>query len=125
MGAIKSVLGPAKNAKETDLEEEIFKDVEELNSSETVEEFTEIDNSIIEDEEVIVIDEENDIEEGYKVVCYFTNWAWYRPEGGKYQPRDINEDLCTHIVYGFAVLDSITLTIKAHDSWADFDNGKS
>ena len=123
MGAIKSVLGPAKNAQETDLEEEIFKDVEEITSSETVEEFTEIDNSIIEDEEVIVIDEENDIEEGYKVVCYFTNWAWYRPEGGKYQPRDINEDLCTHIVYGFAVLDPITLTIKAHDSWADFDNG--
>ena len=122
MGAIKSVLGPAKNAQETDLEEEIFNVVEEITSSENVEEFTEIDNSIKHEE---VIDEEDEIEEGYKVVCYFTNWAWYRPEGGKYQPRDINEDLCTHIVYGFAVLDPITLTIKAHDSWADFDNGKS
>ena len=58
------------------------------------------------------------------VVCYFTNWAWYRPGQGKYKPEDINSDLCTHIVYGFAVLDANTLTIRAHDSWADFDNGK-
>ena len=122
MSAIKSVLGPAKNAKESDLEEDIFKNIEEITASETAEEITEINSSIIKDEEFI--DEDDEIE-GYKVVCYFTNWAWYRPEGGKYQPRDINEDLCTHIVYGFAVLDPITLTIKAHDSWADFDNGRS
>lgn len=58
----------------------------------------------------------------FKVVCYFTNWAWYRPGSGKYLPEDINPDLCTHIVYGFAVLDYENLIIKAHDSWADFDN---
>ncbi|XP_030556134.1 probable chitinase 10 [Drosophila novamexicana] len=60
--------------------------------------------------------------ENYKVVCYFTNWAWYRPGQGKYVPEDIDENLCTHIVYGFAVLNSNTLTIKTHDSWADIDN---
>lgn len=59
---------------------------------------------------------------GKKVVCYFTNWAWYRPGVGKYKPENINSDLCTHIVYGFAALDPGTLTIRAHDSWADFDN---
>lgn len=58
----------------------------------------------------------------FKVVCYFTNWAWYRPGEGKYLPEDIDENLCTHIVYGFAVLDGTTLTIKTHDSWADIDN---
>ncbi|XP_017486088.1 PREDICTED: probable chitinase 3 [Rhagoletis zephyria] len=58
----------------------------------------------------------------YKVVCYFTNWAWYRPSDGKYLPEDIDENLCTHIVYGFAVLNSETLTIRTHDSWADIDN---
>lgn len=31
-------------------------------------------------------------------------------------------NLCTHIVYGFAVLDGATSTIKTHDSWADIDN---
>lgn len=58
----------------------------------------------------------------FKVVCYFTNWAWYRPGEGKYLPENIDENLCTHIVYGFAVLDGTTLTIKSHDSWADIDN---
>ncbi|XP_055600306.1 probable chitinase 10 [Uranotaenia lowii] len=58
----------------------------------------------------------------YKVVCYFTNWAWYRQGDGKYTPDDIDDNLCTHIVYGFAVLDRESLTIKTHDSWADIDN---
>lgn len=56
------------------------------------------------------------------MVCYFTNWAWYRQSGGKYLPSDIDPDLCTHIVYGFAVLNGDQLIIKPHDSWADFDN---
>jgi len=63
-----------------------------------------------------------DISGDYKVVCYFTNWAWYRRGNGKYTPEDIDPELCTHIVYGFAVLDSNTLLMKAHDSWADYDN---
>lgn len=63
-----------------------------------------------------------DTESDYKVVCYFTNWAWYRQGVGKYLPSDIDPDLCTHIVYGFAVLNGNQLVIKPHDSWADFDN---
>lgn len=65
-----------------------------------------------------------DTDSEYKVVCYFTNWAWYRQGVGKYLPSDIDPDLCTHIVYGFAVLDGTQLTIKPHDTWADFDNSK-
>lgn len=58
----------------------------------------------------------------FKLVCYFTNWAWYRPGIGKYLPDDVDENLCTHIVYGFAVLNYDELTIRTHDSWADIDN---
>lgn len=58
----------------------------------------------------------------FKIVCYFTNWAWYRRGLGRYLPEHIDHTLCTHIVYGFAVLDYSNLVIKAHDSWADFDN---
>lgn len=77
--------------------------------------------------EVDIIGDDYDEDSGdenldFKVVCYFTNWAWYRQEGGKYLPEDIDTDLCTHIVYGFAVLDRDSLTIKTHDSWADLDN---
>ena len=53
----------------------------------------------------------------------FTNWATYRQEEGKFLPEDIDSQLCTHIVYGFAVLNPKTLLIRAHDSWIDFDKG--
>ncbi|KAL6266443.1 hypothetical protein P5V15_003293 [Pogonomyrmex californicus] len=58
----------------------------------------------------------------FKVICYFTNWAWYRQEGGRFVPEDIDPDLCTHVLYGFAVLDGSSLTMKSHDPWADIDN---
>ena len=56
------------------------------------------------------------------IVCYFTNWAWYRKGFAQYKPEHINPNLCTHIVYGFAVLDYERLTMKVFDSWADIDN---
>jgi GH18 family chitinase len=39
---------------------------------------------------------------GQRVVCYYTNWSQYRPEGGKFFPESIDSDLCTHIIYAFA-----------------------
>ena len=137
MNTIKSVLGPAKENFDND--EEVTTEVD--GGSSTDEKIEMIEEAIEENQDSNVIieesdkdesnfkdiddEEENENEEDYKVVCYFTNWAWYRPETGKYQPEDIEADLCTHIVYGFAVLDPETLTVKAHDTWADFDNGKA
>ena len=69
--------------------------------------------------------DDNETEDSeYKVVCYFTNWAWYRPGIGKYKPDNIDSSLCTHIVYGFAVLNPSKLIMAPHDSWADIDNSK-
>jgi GH18 family chitinase len=38
----------------------------------------------------------------YKIVCYYTNWAQYRPKPGTYLPEDIDPHLCTHIIFSFA-----------------------
>ena len=58
---------------------------------------------------------------GFKVICYFTNWAGYRQEGGKYKPEDIDPALCTHIIYGFATLNPSEGIMQVFDSWADTD----
>ncbi|EFX87590.1 hypothetical protein DAPPUDRAFT_306550 [Daphnia pulex] len=57
----------------------------------------------------------------YKVICYYTNWSWYRPGEAKYAPSDVDVDLCTHILYGFATLDPTQLTMRVFDSWSDTD----
>ena len=36
-----------------------------------------------------------------KIVCYYTNWAQYRPKPGSYFPEDIDPHLCTHIIFAF------------------------
>lgn len=58
---------------------------------------------------------------GYKVICYFTNWAGYRQGEGKYKPEDIDPALCTHIIYGFATLNPSEHIMQVFDSWADTD----
>ncbi|XP_055296592.1 probable chitinase 10, partial [Sitodiplosis mosellana] len=55
----------------------------------------------------------------YKTVCYFTNWSFYREGNGKFVPEDIDSNLCTHVVYSFAVLDSDSLTIKVQEPQID------
>ncbi|XP_048408855.1 acidic mammalian chitinase-like [Stegostoma tigrinum] len=46
----------------------------------------------------------------YKLVCYYTNWAQYRPEGGKFFPENIDPCLCTHLIYAFGSLANNELT---------------
>ncbi|XP_046656308.1 probable chitinase 10 [Daphnia pulicaria] len=54
-----------------------------------------------------------------RMVCYFPNWSRYRTGAGQYTVDNINPNLCTHIVYAFAVLDGTTYKIKIFDDWAD------
>lgn len=59
----------------------------------------------------------------YKRVCYYENWAWYRPGDGKMAPEDIDPSLCTHIMYSFTKLNAQTLLMEVFDPWIDIDNG--
>ena len=58
-----------------------------------------------------------------KVVCYYPNWAHWRQREGNFKVSDIQPRMCTHVIYAFAVLDSTTLGLKAHDSYLDLDDG--
>ena len=52
----------------------------------------------------------------------FTNWAWYRPGVGQFKPENIDPSTCTHVVYGFAILDKTNFVIASKDPWADVEN---
>nr|CAH0111505.1 unnamed protein product [Daphnia galeata] len=59
----------------------------------------------------------------YKKVCYFANWAYYRNGLGQYGVDKLDAFECTHLIYGFSVLDSVTYEMKVYDSWVDIDLG--
>ena len=52
----------------------------------------------------------------YRKVCYYTNWAQYRPGKAKFVPENIPTHLCTHLVYAFATMEGNRL--KAFE-WND------
>merc|ERR1719445_1598313 len=59
---------------------------------------------------------------GMKIVCYFTNWGFYRQGRAKFSPENVDPSLCTHINYAFSVLHPESLTIVPHDDWTDLEN---
>lgn len=52
-----------------------------------------------------------------KIVCYYTNWAQYRPKPGSYTPDNLDAKLCTHVIYAFAKIDE-NYELKAFE-WND------
>ncbi|KAG7164862.1 chitinase 10-like 5, partial [Homarus americanus] len=52
---------------------------------------------------------------GYKVVCYFTNWAYHRESPYKFAPEYVDPSLCTHLVYAYAMLDPSELVMHFYE----------
>ncbi|KFR10887.1 Acidic mammalian chitinase, partial [Opisthocomus hoazin] len=46
----------------------------------------------------------------YVLSCYFTNWAQYRPDLGKFMPDNIDPCLCDHLIYAFAGMSNNEIT---------------
>ena len=53
----------------------------------------------------------------YKVVCYYTNWAQYRPMPATFFPENVDAKLCTHVIFAFAKI-SDNYTLQAFE-WND------
>ncbi|GAB6018387.1 hypothetical protein CHUAL_000103 [Chamberlinius hualienensis] len=58
----------------------------------------------------------------FKLVCYYTNWAIYRPSLAKFTPQNINPYLCTHLIYAFAGL-TRRFEVKPFDAYNDIQQG--
>ncbi|KAJ7333002.1 hypothetical protein JRQ81_015182 [Phrynocephalus forsythii] len=52
----------------------------------------------------------------FKLVCYFTNWSQYRETSGRFDPEDIDPNLCTHIIFAFAKIEGMKI---ATSEWND------
>lgn len=61
----------------------------------------------------------------YKVVCYYSGWAVYRPDPFTFTPSHVEPRLCTHVIYSFAGLEEHTHRIKVLDEEVDLVQGEN
>lgn len=58
---------------------------------------------------------------GKKVICYFSGWAIYRKDPMKFDTGHVDANMCTHVLYAFAGLDSSSNEIISLDPKRDIE----
>lgn len=58
-----------------------------------------------------------------RVICFYENWARYRPSLGRFLPTNIPPHLCTHIHYVGVSVDETSLRVGPLDGFADLVTG--
>ena len=58
-------------------------------------------------------------------MCYFSNWAGRREGVGAFHPENLDASLCSHVVYAFAALDTVTLELASSAPRTDIESGES
>ncbi|XP_077861839.1 chitinase-like protein 3 [Saccoglossus kowalevskii] len=74
---------------------------------------------------MVTTSHQQDYNGNFRRVCYYSNWAQYRPGIGSFKPEDIDPYLCTHIVYAFAKLnnDHEIIAYEWNDESTDWSKG--
>ena len=56
------------------------------------------------------------------VICYWGTWANWRLNQGKFVTSNVDGNLCTHLIYSFAGLDTNSWSIKTLDPYLDLED---
>lgn len=60
----------------------------------------------------------------FKVVCYYQDWSFYYNTDYAFTPKDIDPQLCTHLIYTFAKFADDSISLEPFDNKQAIENSE-